>query len=265
MRSVAMWGRRRPALAASALLTAFVALGGVLSAAYFAGKAADISRRYEQRTQASAAAAGVVRSIRTMLGKVSQQRLLQDALPSSFLVEWLAGSAVIGEPETLEVRWARRVEVLAAFLDDRRRAGLDESIETLFWEMSLGLFVLDSGDYSSAEPLLRKNLASWKARLVGGDDPFLRLVDRLIAAASVQRLKAAAASGALSVEQRAEAETLGAQLQPLLSLDAEHVCRARVHELAIQAYADLCGPALLNRPADAAKARSLLDQANALR
>jgi hypothetical protein len=264
-RSVAMWCRRRPALAASAVLTAVVALGGVLSAAYFAGKASDFSQRYRQQTQLTATAAEIVRSLQAMIRKVGQERLLQDALPSTFLMEWLSGKLVIGEPETVEARWTQRAEVLQAFLDDRRKAGLDQSIETLFWEMSQGLYILDSGDYSRAEPILRKNLASWKARLNGGDDPFLRLVDRLIAAASVRRLQAALAAGPLTADQRAEMASLGDQLQPLLKLDAEHLCRARVHELAVQAYADLCGPGLLDRPGDAAAAKLLLDQANTIR
>jgi hypothetical protein len=264
-RSIAMWCRRRPTLALSAILTVVVALGGVMTAAYFAGKAADVSRRFNERMRRDTLAYQALGAIKATMSKVDHEGMLQDALPSTFLAEWLSGWLTIGEPENAEDHWAHRAEVVTAFLEDRRKSGLGDSVETLLWESTQGLYVLESGDYQNAEPLLRQNLASWKRRLVGGDDPCLRLIEHLIAAASVRRLKAAADAGTLTAEQRAEMESIGGQLQPLLKLDGDHLCRARVHEIAVHAYEVLCGPAMLNRPDDAARAKNLLALAAALR
>lgn len=260
-RSIALWCRRRPALAISAALTVAVALGGVSAAAYFAGRSAQATRKIaENEYTLNVARQTLIRSLR-MIARVDKQAFLQDAVPATLLMEWVTGAVVIGEPEEAEERWVRRIEVLRLYIQNRQRAGLGDSVEALLWETTLGLYMVRAGDYGEAEPLLRANLASWRAKLSTGDDPWLRLVERLIAVTRVQRLKSDLRVAAASPEQRAEMTALAEQLSPLLKLDGGQVVAAPVHQLALSALAELCEPAMLDRPDDLTIARKLLKEA----
>ena len=116
-------------------------------------------------------------------------------------------------------------------------------------------------DYAEAEPLLRANLAGWKAALVAADDPWFGLINDLIATARTQRIRAAIKSGDVTADQRAEMTTLADQLMPMLTLMGEQVAGAPVHQLALSALADLCRPDMLNKPAELARATKILEVA----
>ncbi len=256
-RSVALWCRRRPALAVSALLTVIVGLGGVSAAAYFAGKASKLSRQLDEQARTLAVASKLVSMARDLIGKMDTEGLLQDAMPSHLVGEWISGALVIGDPEEVQERWSRRIQVLDNYIADRRKSGYGTSIEVLPWETARGLYMVEAGDFERAEPYLRSNLGAWKSRVVG-DDPFFRLIEHLIAVTRVQRLKAMTRDVGASAEQRAEMVTLAAELGTVMGYDADHLAGAPVHQLALGAYVDLCGPGMLDRPDEFTRAKSLL-------
>ncbi len=264
-RGIALWARRRPALAISAAVTLAVAASGVGATAYLAGELTRVNGNLSDDEYKLDQIRSAALKMNEVITKADQQQFLQDALPMNFLLEWIMGSVVIGEADEGDGRWGHRIEVLRSHIQNRKAAGLGDSVELLLWETTLGLYLVRSGDFEAAEPFLRSNLGAWKAKLATGDDPWLRLVEHLIAVTRLQRLKSNLRGAPASAEQRLEMTALAEQLSPLLKLQPGQFVGAPVHQLALSALADLCEPTMLDRPDDLKTARQILQKAKAPR
>lgn len=263
VRRLALWSRRKPALAAASLAIVALAVGGVAAASHFAREAdrrameatiaqMKVDREVEIKQIQQQFGAKVVSGLRTI---GDRQQFLTDVLMQVWVYEYLYGPLALGMPEHVGELWAARISALRQVVEQRRASGLGDTLETLLWENALAFWLISDHEHAEALPLLDANLERWRNRL-DADDPWLEDMATLRLCGEVNR---ACDQRAVPGAQPASHETL-ASLEASLTTATTRVAsshpRSPLHYLALNRLADLNDPGALDQPQRAAEYRA---------
>jgi hypothetical protein len=191
-------------------------------------------------------------------------RLNLEVLSQIWLLEYVFGPRVLNVEQAEALLWKNRIKVIRGVVDEARRAGRGEQMETLLWEGALAFWLVSDGDFVEAEPLLQRNIAGWSSRL-DADDEWLATLQAMAACAAVNRCVAEARD---RVGKRpADADSELRSIQAALDQYSDHLDDGHtgtpVHLLVLRATEALHEPSLLNdskRRDDAANGHAALQE-----
>lgn len=289
---VRLWATRRPALAASLALAAVSIVAGGAAAGHWWSQAAQRRQEALIQTARNEAARDRLTESYNFFAFLKHNRIEQDLLPTIMAFEAIGGKVVLGSTMDRTRLWKDRELAVRRLIEDDRRAGRQDQLESLFWQTALGLWLVNDDRYAEAEPLLNDALQRWRSRL-DADDRWLAQVEILRDAAAVKRLRArasgrpdhagasrlssaarpsapadsdaraatpasvlpvAAARGEpLTADERRELEDLAARLPERLEMFKGRFEDGPVHRALIVALVELNRPGLLDRPSELRK------------
>lgn len=254
-RVLRLWARRKPGLAAAAAL-GFLMIGtsaivGQRLSAIANQKRVEAavtqSKLVQQGEAQQKEIAGRVELAKHLTSLKQTYRLNLEVLNQIWLLEYVFGPRVLNVEQAQSQLWQNRIKIIRGVVNEARRQGRGNQMETLLWEGALGFWLVSDGDYTEAEPLLTENIAKWSVRLDANDE-WLTTLRAMAACAAVNRRVAQAAT--VKTTTGSDAELL--QLQAALDAYSNQLDDGRtgtpVHLLVLRATAALHGPTLLNDP-----------------
>lgn len=255
-RRAALWCRRSPIVAALVVLTIMVGTAAGIASTHWSNVAETKSIQADE-------AQGLIKAARTMLAGaiVAMQDITAesgslDALPFAFVWEWMNGPAILGDRDRgFRERWKNRAEIAEQMLASRISRGMGESIDAVMWETVAGLYRLQMGEHAIAEPVLRRALDRWKAKLHDPSDPWIETTQRLVHVAAATRLAAARAVGPLTDEQVKEFDAAYRGMSWVLVSDPKLDASSIVQRLTLRTVVQAADPSLLDWPDDLASAK----------
>ena len=248
LRRVVLWTKRKPAVAASAILIVVLSLAAGTAIVHFSAVARqqrfenaitavklDQEEKYRTQFQEN------MRAIAARLRESKAMGLSHEVLPSIWLAEWLFGPTVLGRGRERSELWEMRMEVIGDLVDRYRSEAGPNAVQTLLWETALGFWLVGEGRPSEAEPLLDGNLTRWKG-LLDPNDPWLNQVQAMKDCATV------ALAGNGEPFQRTNLVVLEPRLAAQeRTLDAQEP-GSPLHYLVLVQLQTLYGPDLLSQP-----------------
>ncbi|MCH8315397.1 MAG: serine/threonine protein kinase [Planctomycetes bacterium] len=269
LRRLALWSRRKPALASAALVTFTVVLTSGFLVRQFAVTAA------QERLEKAVAKAGleqeerhraeyrlVLQGFFAQIAQGLEEGLVTELLPQIWSMEWFYGPTVLGEgPDRLEL-WRLRIDVVRKLVMDARATGREHTLDTLLWESALGFWLIKIGEYHEAEPLLSQNYANWKA-ILAPEDPWLAHLQAIQASAVVIRLTDGQQPSDNVPNDNQELLAAEATLERVDQMLEEYAPGSPIHILVLDHLLTLYGPELLDQPdrhAEIAERREALNE-----
>ncbi|MFG0258749.1 MAG: serine/threonine-protein kinase [Phycisphaerales bacterium JB041] len=214
--------RRRPITSAAIVLAL---AGGVAAAAsleqarqlaeHNAAQAAELAAeraRIEADTAWRKRALDSLRRLMSGFGAAKEQGLAAEVLTSLWVLEWAHGPSLMEDPAALSTLWATRIDLLESVRADARAAAGPDSLEARLTEPSLALWLLRDGRTARAREILAEAIPFWSGH-ASPDDPWLRQLNTLDAAAAFIELTEKSAVTALSDAERDALERHAAILQ----------------------------------------------------
>ncbi|MEE8155511.1 MAG: serine/threonine-protein kinase [Phycisphaerales bacterium] len=253
-RRLALWSRRKPALAAAtALILALLITSGIVVRQFAAAVAqerfekavanANLEQEERHRTEFRLLLEGFL----AQFAQEHEEGLDTELLPKLWSMEWFYGPTVLGEgPDRLEL-WRLRVDIIRKLVMDARAAGRVHTLDILLWESTLGFWLIKIGEYREAEPLLSQNYANWKA-ILAPEDPWLAHLESIQASAVVIRLSDERQPSDNVPNENRELLAAKATLERVNQILEEDAPRSPIHILVLDHLRILYGPELLDQP-----------------
>lgn len=268
-RRLALWSRRKPALAAAtALILALFLTSGIVVRQFAAAVAQErlekavANANLEQEERYRAEFHRLLKGFRAHVAQGREEGLITELLPQIWSVEWFYGPTVLGEgPGRLEL-WRQRVGIVRKLVMDARAVGRAHTLDTLLWESALGFWLMKIGEYRETEPLLSQNYANWKA-ILGPDDPWLAHLQAIQASAVVIRLTDEQQLSGSAPNENRELLTAKATLERVDQMLKKDAPGSPIHILVLDHLLILYGPELLDqldRHAEIAERREALNE-----
>ena len=268
-RKLALWSRRKPALAAATLLIlALLTTSGIVVRQFAAAVAQErlekavANANLEQEERHRAEFRLVLQGFVAQIAQGREEGLETELLPQIWSMEWFHGSTVLGEgPDPLEL-WRLRVDVVRDLVLKNKSEGRAHTLDTLLWESALGFWLIRIREYREAEPLLSQNYANWKA-ILAPDDPWLAHLQAIQASAVVIRLTDEQQRSDNFPNENREFLAAKATLERVDQMLKEDAPGSPIHILVLDHLKILYGPELLDQPdrhAEIAERREALDE-----
>lgn len=268
-RRLALWSRRKPALAAAtALILALLITSGIVVRQFAAAVAQErlekavVNANLEQEERHRAEFNLLLKGFLAQIAQEREEGFETELLPQIWSLEWFYGPTVLGEgPDRLEL-WRLRVDVVRKLVMDARATGRAQTLDTLLWESALGFWLIKIGEYREAEPLLSQNYANWKA-ILAPDDPWLGHLQAIRASAVIIRLTDEQQPSDNVPNENQELLEAEATLERVDQMLKEDAPGSPIHILVLDHLRTLYGPELLDQPdrhAEIAERREALNE-----
>lgn len=249
LRSAALWARRRPGVAVASALTFLSVIAGTAAGTYW-WSVASLRAKEAQHERAKIGAATVAtQNIKKYFSLLGPNKFDKRMLPIAMAMEWINGAAFLGQPGDPSASWLQRKKVVRGLIDESILLGRADAVETLLWQGVLAFWLLENEDADQARSLLEQTIQTWKAAQ-RPDDPFVRELGLLAAAARVRQLAASEKTGDLNAQQKSELTELAGRFASEGEVFGGAAAGGPVHKLVLGAMHDLYGRKLLDRRAD---------------
>lgn len=179
-RLLALWSRRKPALATSLLVLVAVTVVGVAVAWQLHSTAerqryekalAELEMKVQKEREVDRVKIG--HDIMNKLRASQNQGMNIQALNILHFVEYLYGPRVFGVADIVADTWRKRVEFARAQLNLLEAQGHAEHLDGLMWQSVLAFWLVCEGRAEEARELLVENQVRWR-KVLAHDDPWLR-------------------------------------------------------------------------------------------
>jgi len=259
-RSLRLWAKRKPALAACAAVITLLLIGGSIAGVRLTKLAQDrkieaaiAQVKLEEREQRQANAANTAKKMSDSVRVLGDDfRLKTEALLKIWVFEHMVGPEILGMPDEQRSLWKSRVAVFRSLVTDARQAGRDGELEPMLQSSLLAFFLVCDGDHEEAIPLLDANIARWSG-VLADRDPWLDDLRSIRLAAEINRLNVSPKNSQAALSELEE------QLQQAIDRQAADRAGTPLHFLLLKSQVTLYGSTLLNQPERAASLQKALE------
>jgi hypothetical protein len=225
-RRLALWARRKPALAAAS--AAIVVLAASSAVALWA-----LSRQAAQRALVEARREAASATLTSIIERLGEARDIEHAiLPQLWIMEWLLDTEFLANDAQFNELWDLRIDVVQRAAAETGADGHAGDLEPMLWTTALGFWFIRDAQFDRAEEVLEDNARRWRERL-RDDDRWLLYVDGLLACAKAGKLQA---NGGLSGDT---ARTLMATIDRAVAVFPADEANSPMHALLTESRARL--------------------------
>lgn len=263
-RLVALWSRRKPALALFSILLAVSILIGTGGAFHFSRQAAIANaereieriRAEEEELRNIMVNRKLAEAMVQIRNAIADSRAVMDMFPATWAIELVTDRNLLGSVHMDEQLFDIRFWTVERLIQDAEAKGRENDLETWMWRATLAYWQV-AQQSPDAEPLLVALLEYWPERL-DPDDVFLGHLRAMHAAAVVNRYTRHVKDGTLTRAEARRSQELSAARMTMV--DWEEYCRVQglpisIRRLLLECMVELFSPAVLDDPQAFEKAR----------
>ncbi len=255
-----LWIRRRPAFAATLVIATSIAFGALAFANDAAVKRREsiMQARIEHavRAQNDEAQRRTIRAIVFLLQSIGGGSDKTRILPSLSVMESLYGNEYL-DVYGVEFFWELRVPHFRNIVTRATEDWGEDDLRTLMWELGHAMSLYRSGAVGEAGEVLDRNERAW-VRLLDADDPWVRTIGRVRAAAIAKAILAG--ERPFTIHERRTLEDSAALLAEALD-EAEKLAELTDAErIPLEVLAEIRATKPLRNPEVVKRAQALLDR-----